>query len=396
LNTVVFGSITAQVVAASVNQLMVLVPTNVVSSQISVITPSGGTTNPRTFNATIAVQVSPSTVTFSGTQSTQFVATVYGTADQDVTWYLNGWLPAGSNTAFGMISTNGLYTSTNVPPQGGMLSVHARSDADPDPLKDGIAWVTVKSPLGPIYSSGVTVARPPIASFTASPTNGFHPLSVTFGDTSTGIITSRFWDFGNSTTTNTVSTNFVYDVLHYPPGDVSVDSLVTTNDSGLINEVLVGLRQTNDVIFQTNLTVTLIVSNSVAAATNTCASCIQLGAYPNGDVNTNNAVTGADSLLINQVMNNLRSHITTKIVPRVGTNSAPTTVTLYGFGFDTGTVTSVQIGAPVNLTLSNLVAVNAERITGIVPAGGGAGTGVVNVVATDSNAVLNYATFINQ
>ena len=46
------------------------------------------------------------------------------------------------------------------------------------------------------------------ASFTAAPSNGFAPLSVTFTDTSTGPITNWFWDFGDGNTTNfTAATN---------------------------------------------------------------------------------------------------------------------------------------------------------------------------------------------
>jgi PKD repeat protein len=49
----------------------------------------------------------------------------------------------------------------------------------------------------------------PSAIFSGSPTNGIEPLLVTFADTSTGsMITNRFWDFGDSSTTN-VTTNSV-------------------------------------------------------------------------------------------------------------------------------------------------------------------------------------------
>ena len=44
----------------------------------------------------------------------------------------------------------------------------------------------------------------PVAAFTASPTNGLPPLTVTFNDASTGMTPlSLFWDFGDGTTTNT-------------------------------------------------------------------------------------------------------------------------------------------------------------------------------------------------
>jgi PKD repeat protein len=46
----------------------------------------------------------------------------------------------------------------------------------------------------------------PLASFTGSPTSGVEPLTVAFTDNSTGTITNRFWDFGDGSTSNSVTT----------------------------------------------------------------------------------------------------------------------------------------------------------------------------------------------
>jgi uncharacterized repeat protein (TIGR01451 family) len=54
----------------------------------------------------------------------------------------------------------------------------------------------------------VTAETTPVASFSGTPTVGTEPLTVSFNDTSTGTITDRFWDFGNSATTN-VTTNVI-------------------------------------------------------------------------------------------------------------------------------------------------------------------------------------------
>ncbi len=69
----------------------------------------------------------------------------------------------------------------------------------------------------------------PSASFTGAPTSGAEPLSVTFNDTSTGTITSRFWDFGDATTTN-VTTNMVAHT--YAAGTYGV-TLVVTGPGGV-------------------------------------------------------------------------------------------------------------------------------------------------------------------
>jgi PKD repeat protein len=61
---------------------------------------------------------------------------------------------------------------------------------------------------------GLTVLwPPPVAAFSGSPTSGKVPLAVTFTDTSTGNITGRFWDFGDGSTTNTVTNSLVHTYL---------------------------------------------------------------------------------------------------------------------------------------------------------------------------------------
>lgn len=48
---------------------------------------------------------------------------------------------------------------------------------------------------------------PPVANFTATPTSGYHPLTVAFTDTSTGSPTSWAWDFQNDGSTDSTSQN---------------------------------------------------------------------------------------------------------------------------------------------------------------------------------------------
>jgi PKD repeat protein len=56
----------------------------------------------------------------------------------------------------------------------------------------------------------------PNAMFSASPTNGHAPLQVTFTDASTGYITSRAWDFGDGSTSNTLATVITH--IYSTPG----------------------------------------------------------------------------------------------------------------------------------------------------------------------------------
>jgi PKD repeat protein len=66
-----------------------------------------------------------------------------------------------------------------------------------------------------------TAGVAPLASFTASPTNGGAPLTVTFTDTSSGSIPlSLFWDLGDSTTISTAGgASFMHT---YPVGTYTV------------------------------------------------------------------------------------------------------------------------------------------------------------------------------
>ena len=87
--------------------------------------------------------------------------------------------------------------------------------------------------------SGIVIVRYPYdagmsAFFTATPTNGYAPLAVTFADTSTGSITNRYWDFGDSGTTNFPGTNPPPANFTYTYNSVSnyTVTLTVTNDSG--------------------------------------------------------------------------------------------------------------------------------------------------------------------
>jgi len=239
----------------------------------------------------------------------------------------------------------------------------------------------------------------PAPDFTAWPTSGAAPLAVLFTDLTEAMVTNRVWAFGDGGSLATAESNIVYTyalpgtntvtltvqgpagsssvtksnlivVVMYPPGDVNGDGRVTGADSLLINQALVppGLRQTNDAVFAK-------------------------AGFRNGDVNGDGQVTGADSLRINQVLVQLRSFVVTKAMPSWRSNSAPTAVAVYGIGFPTQAVSGVTIGPPVSLSLSNVTAVSREEIRGVVPAGGGTGTGAVSVIAFPSNSVISTGTF---
>jgi PKD repeat protein len=74
--------------------------------------------------------------------------------------------------------------------------------------------LTVFGPGGSSTTNAVDLITatnvPPVASFTASVTNGAAPLNVTFTDTSTGTITNQLWTFGDGDTSTASSPSHTY------------------------------------------------------------------------------------------------------------------------------------------------------------------------------------------
>jgi uncharacterized repeat protein (TIGR01451 family) len=72
---------------------------------------------------------------------------------------------------------------------------------------------------------------PPLPNFTGSPLTGAPPFQVTFTDTSTGSISSRFWQFGDGGTTNIVAVTNTVKHTYTTAGTFSV-SLTTSGAFG--------------------------------------------------------------------------------------------------------------------------------------------------------------------
>ena len=78
------------------------------------------------------------------------------------------------------------------------------------------------------------IAAPPTAEFSASPSNGAAPLTVTFTDRSSGFVTNRWWSFGDGGITNTTSTT----VAHvYATAGTDTVTLVATGPAGVSTNI---------------------------------------------------------------------------------------------------------------------------------------------------------------
>ena len=120
--------------------------------------------------------------------------------------------------AYGASSANGTWRLDNMNLQGEISQLQS----------GGGGWfidsVTILDPVCCGFDN-----TPPVASFTANPTNGAAPLVVTFTDTSTGGITNRFWDFGDATTTNITTSSVTHT---YTAGTYTV-TLVVAGANGV-------------------------------------------------------------------------------------------------------------------------------------------------------------------
>jgi PKD repeat protein len=110
---------------------------------------------------------------------------------------------SGSGFSAALVDLRGLYYEDC---DGGCWTLYAPTN-DPEVYPNDYAFFSTRVSVRVSWINGVLTNRP-TAVFSASPTNGAAPLTVTFTDSSTGPITNRFWSFGDGVTTNFVnSTN---------------------------------------------------------------------------------------------------------------------------------------------------------------------------------------------
>lgn len=97
--------------------------------------------------STIVVIVTPASVSVPAGGAQQFQATVSGSANQAVTWKVNG--AVGGDPSSGTITPGGMYTAPSVIPVSGTATVSALCAADG--LTQGTATVNIQDPLAITY-----------------------------------------------------------------------------------------------------------------------------------------------------------------------------------------------------------------------------------------------------
>jgi len=238
---------------------------------------------------------STASCTYNGAQLTNGDARVISALS--VTNWLYGWSPqlapnitnqpvsmvvsAGQAAAFNVGATGipdptyqWLKASTNL--VGVTSATLSISNAQPGDA--GTYSVIVSNSAGAVTSTNVTLTvlgTPPVAGFTAVPTSGTEPLTVTFTDASSGTPPlTLFWNLGDSTTTN------------MPGGSV----LVHAYAAGTYTVTLIASNATATSTLASNNLITVITSFQAWQLSHFgCTNCPQAAAAadPDGDGQNN-------------------------------------------------------------------------------------------------------------
>ena len=166
------------------------VSTNTATNYITVLTPPPMAH----FTATPTNGVAALAVTFTDTSTGSITNWAWTFGD-------GGTTNATTTSVLHTYSTPGTYNVTEIVSGSGGVSTNTATNC-----------ITVLTP-------------PPVASFTATPTNGAAALTVNFTDTSTGSITNWAWTFGDGGTTNVTTTSVAH--IYNTPGTYDVQEIVT-------------------------------------------------------------------------------------------------------------------------------------------------------------------------
>jgi len=166
--------------------------------------------------ATISVSVSPSSTSVRAGASATFSATVTGTQNTAVTWFVND-IAAGS-ASLGTIDSSGKYTAPAALPNPNSVTVKAVSSADLS--KNGTSGVTLLNPT-PVLT-GISPASTNLGNFTLSVTgssfvSGAQVLFGTTALTTTFVSNTQLTATGDATSSGT----FAVTVQNPDPGSSS-------------------------------------------------------------------------------------------------------------------------------------------------------------------------------
>jgi PKD repeat protein len=244
--------------------------------QMIVSSPDGTDTNTQPDLIRITLPVAPSAA-FSVSPSSGWAPLAVNFTDTSTGSITNRYWDFGDGTTTNTGATNVAHVYTS----GGTNTVTL--------IVSGPAGSSTNTQISAVT---VTPPAPPSAGFTALPTSGFTPLTVTFTDTSTGSITNRYWDFGDGATTNTVSTSISH--TYISAGTLTVQ-LIVSGPAGAATNTQTGLITVTAAVLPGSL---IVYDPFNDAATSTAASSNTIPTGWFSDANTAYHGTVASNSLV--------------------------------------------------------------------------------------------------
>lgn len=166
---------------------------------------NGGFAAPPSSPSTISVTLSPSPANVRAGGSQQFTATVSGSANQSVSWTVNG--VAGGNASVGTVTSAGLYTAPGSVPSSNTVTLGATSAADASATASSA--ITLLNPVPAISSVSPQAFTAGSFTFTVNGTNFVNGAQVLFAGTS---LTTTFVSSLQLTATGSEATAGTYTV----------------------------------------------------------------------------------------------------------------------------------------------------------------------------------------
>jgi uncharacterized protein (DUF1800 family) len=183
----------------------------------------GTPTNPD--DGSVAVTVTPATVTIRAGATEAFAASVRGTTNTNVTWSVNA--VAGGNATAGTVDATGMYTAPANLPSPNTITVTATSTADT--TKQGSSSVTLQNPIPILNSVAPTSIITGSFSLTLAGSGFVKNSMVTFGGqslTTTYVSPTELQASGTAAATQVGTVNVI--VQNPDPGGSSSSALTAT------------------------------------------------------------------------------------------------------------------------------------------------------------------------
>ena len=296
----------------------------------------------------VTVVLQPAQISVPLSQSQQFQATVTGTSNKGVTWFVGG--VAGGSASTGTISPSGLYTAPSSMPSPATITVTASSVADSSVTASALVTLTDGIVVG-ISPTSATVSIGAGQAFAATLTGP--------GSSSSAITWSVNGIVGGNSTLGTITSNGATSALYVAPAVTPSPSTVSVTATSVADSSKSASASVTITCAATNTISPFAATVSLAQTqTFTASFCLAAGASIAWDVNgvsggnstIGTIVTSSADTALYTAPTDLPSPNTVLIHATVGLLSASASVTLVSNITVTVTPSSatVQIGQRVS------------------------------------------------